>query len=277
METHTVQTGKYQTLYSKEGSGEAVMFIHGSGPGATGLSNWRLALPEIGKHYLAIAPDLMGYGGSSHPNPPPQGVRAWMRLWLDQLLGLLETLKLEKVHLVGNSLGGAIALHLLMEAPERFGKVILMGPTGAPFPLTPELDRLWGFFDDPNLVTMQNAIRWFTFDETFIADRLGELAKARFEAAMQPDVGRSFAAMWPRPRQQHVDQLVVPDSVLRRLPHSTLLLHGLDDAFVPYQTSLRLAEHLQDAQVHLLNRCGHWIQIERAAEFHRLVLNFLQP
>lgn len=53
-----------------------------------------------------------------------------MRLWVDQLLGLLDALGLERAHLVGNSLGGAIALHLLMEAPERFGRVVLMGPVG---------------------------------------------------------------------------------------------------------------------------------------------------
>lgn len=275
METLSVQTGRFETHFSRVGAGAAVLLIHGSGPGATGLSNWSLALPAFGQRHLVLAPDLLGYGGSSHPDPPPQGPRAWLRLWVDQLLGLLDALELDKVHLVGNSLGGSIALHLLTEAPERFGKAVLMGSVGAPFQITPELDRLWGFYDDPGLSTMKNLIRWFTYDETFLADRLGTLAEARFEAALQPDVQRSFQAMWPRPRQDHVDQLVVPEAALRRIPNPVLLLHGLNDRFVPYSTSLALAEHLPDARLHLLGRCGHWVQLERAVDFHGPVLDFL--
>ncbi|WP_425145164.1 alpha/beta fold hydrolase [Deinococcus sp.] len=281
METHTVQTGPYQTFLTTEGplnadgTGEALLFIHGSGAGATGMSNWRLALPALSDRFRVLVPDLIGYGQSSHPDAPPQGVRAWMRLWVDQVLSLLDAQNIAKVHLVGNSLGGAICLHLLMEAPERFGKVVLMGSVGAPFAITPELERLWGFYDDPSLSSMGNIIRWFTYDESFIAPQLDQIARTRFEAAMQPQVARSFAAMWPRPRQQHVDALVLPDAMLRRLPHRTLLLHGLQDSFVPYSTSLHLAQHLPDARVHLLGRCSHWIQIEYAEEFHRLVGDFL--
>jgi 2-hydroxymuconate-semialdehyde hydrolase len=277
METLFVQTRDHKTLLNREGSGEAVLFIHGSGPGATGLSNWRLALPELSQQHLVLVPDLVGYGQSNHPNPPPQGPRAWMRLWIDQLIGLLDALKLEKVHLVGNSLGGSIALHLLMEAPERFGKVVLMGSVGAPFPITPELDRLWGFYDDPTVTTMRNIIRWFAYDDGFIKDQLEVIAQTRFDAAMQPPVRASFDAMWSCPRQTAVDQLVLPESALRRMNHPALMIHGLNDKIIPYQTSLYLAEHMPDARVHLMGRCSHWIQIEHAAEFHRLVADFLRP
>lgn len=106
MESVKVATGPFLTHLHRAGEGEAVLFIHGSGPGATGLSNWQLALPELGRDFLCLAPDLVGYGESTHPEPPPRGARAWMRLWVDQLLGLLDALGLERAHLVGNSLGG---------------------------------------------------------------------------------------------------------------------------------------------------------------------------
>jgi 2-hydroxymuconate-semialdehyde hydrolase len=263
------------TLY-REGQGEPVLFIHGSGPGATGLSNWQLALPELGRHFLCLAPDLVGYRESTHPDPPPKGVRAWMRLWLNQLLGLLEALGVERVHLVGNSLGGAIALHLLMEAPERFGRVVLMGPAGGPFHQTPELDRIWGFYEDPTLTAMKSAIRWFAFDEGFIQDRLEEIARMRLEAALRPEVRRSFEAMWPRPRQEAIDQLVVPPAALRRMDHPIFILHGYRDWIVPVETSLYLMEHLPNASLHLLGRTSHWVQIERAQTFHHLVGSFLR-
>ncbi|KGQ20975.2 alpha/beta hydrolase [Thermus filiformis] len=276
MEKLKVKTGEYQTSLYRNGQGEAVLFIHGSGPGATGLSNWQLALPELGKDFLGLAPDLLGYGESDHPDPPPRGARAWMRLWVDQLLALLDALGIGEAHLVGNSLGGAIALHLLMEAPERFRRVVLMGPAGAPFPIPPELDRIWGFYEDPTLSAMKNAIRWFAYDEGFIRDRLEEIARMRLEAALRPEVRRSFEAMWPRPRQEAIDQLVVPPSALRRIPHPVLILHGLQDRIVPYETSLYLAEHLPNASVHLVARCSHWVQIEWADTFHALVRAFLK-
>jgi 2-hydroxymuconate-semialdehyde hydrolase len=72
-------------------------------------------------------------------------MRNGMRLWVDQSLALLDALRIQKAHIVGNSMGGAIALHLLMEAPERFDRVVLMGPVGASHQMTPEIDRLWGF------------------------------------------------------------------------------------------------------------------------------------
>mgnify|MGYP000991843631 FL=1 len=118
--THIIQTGLHQTHLTRIGLGDPILFLHGSGPGATGMSNWTLASQTLTDKYELLIPDLVGYGGSSHPDPAPSGMRRWMRLWIGQLLALLDQLEIEKVHLVGNSLGGAVALHLLMEAPHRF-------------------------------------------------------------------------------------------------------------------------------------------------------------
>jgi|SRR5581483_2640067 2-hydroxymuconate-semialdehyde hydrolase len=117
-------------------------------------------------------------------------MRNGMRLWVDQSLALLDALRIQKAHIVANSMGGAIALHLLMEAPERFDRVVLMGPVGAPHQMTPEIDRLWGLYKDPSVIMFRNVIRWFVYDEAFLGDRLDGIAKTRFEAAMNPDVER---------------------------------------------------------------------------------------
>ena len=138
-------------------------------------------------------------------------------------MALLDELKIEKVHLVGNSMGGAIALHLLMDAPDRFERVVHMGPIGTPHKITPALDRLWGFYDDPSVQIFRNLIRWFVYDEAFLADKLDSIAQTRFEAAMNPDVQRSFKAMFPAPRQTAIDDLVVSELALRRMDHPTLL------------------------------------------------------
>ena len=149
-----------------------------------------------------------------------------------------------------------------------------MGPAGAPIPLTTELDRIWGFYEDPTPATMKNAIRWFSFDEGFIEDRLDEVARMRLEAAMRPDVRRSYEALFPAPRQRHLEDLVVPDAALRRIPNRVLIIHGRDDAVVPLSGSLHLLQQLTHVQLHVVGRCNHWTQIEHADTFHALLRGF---
>ncbi len=272
----TLATGAVTTRLWRAGKGPAaVLFLHGSGPGADAFSNWQFALPALADDFLGLAPDLVGFGESTHPDPPPRHIRAWMRLWVDQCLALLDTLGLGRVHLVGNSMGGCIALHLLSEAPERFERVVLMGTAGAPFRLTPELDRLWGFYEDPGEATMRRLVRGFTWDPDFVGDRLEEIARSRLAAALRPEVRRSFEAMFGGDRQRVLDALVVPEASLRTLEHDILLIHGRDDRIVPLDTSLWLLPRLPRATLHVVPRCGHWIQIEHRTRFHRLVRDHL--
>ncbi len=271
-----IQTGNVRTCLNRSGEGksETILFLHGSGAGVTAWSNWQFALPFFDETFQSLAPDLVGFGATQHPENPPTEMRQWMRLWVDQSLALLDALGIQKAHMVGNSMGGAIALHLLMEAPERFDRVVLMGPIGAPHKITPEIDRLWGFYEDPSLTMFRNIIRWFVYDDAFLGDRIDAIAKARYEAAMNPDVERSFKAMFPAPRQKVLDDLIVPDLALRRMTNPVLLVHGRDDRIVPLETSLYLLQHLPKAQLHVFGQCSHWTQIEYAKQFNQLLAQF---
>jgi 2-hydroxymuconate-semialdehyde hydrolase len=120
----------------------------------------------------------------------------------------------------------------------------------------------------------RNVIRWFVYDDTFLADRLDTIAQTRFEAAMNPDVQRSFKAMFPAPRQKALDDLVAPELALRRMQHPTLLVHGRDDKIVPLETSLHLLMHLPKVQLHVFGQCSHWTQIEYAKSFNQLLVQF---
>ncbi|RAK14960.1 2-hydroxymuconate-semialdehyde hydrolase [Anoxybacillus vitaminiphilus] len=275
--SHRIKTGTYETCFYRAGVGgsESILFIHGSGPGATAWSNWQYALPFFSeKGFDCVAPDLIGFGMTEHPSSLPKGIRSWMRIWVDQLKHLLDVLEIKRTHLVGNSLGGAVALHLLAEAPERIDRVVLMGPAGAPFRLTPELDRIWGFYEDPSEETMAQIIRWFAYDESFIEDQLDNISKMRFEAAMNPAVRRSYEAMFPQPRQQIVDDLVLPSATLRRIQQQVLLVHGLNDPIVPVETSYYLAQHLPRVKMMIYGQCSHWTQVEYRDSFHSLLFNF---
>jgi 2-hydroxymuconate-semialdehyde hydrolase len=125
-----VKTDNFETFVNRSGEGnsETILFLHGSGPGVFAWANWRYALNACGETYDCIAPDLLGFGQSGHPESTPKNRQGWMDLWVNQLIELLDRYGIQKAHVVGNSLGCSIALELLLEYPERFGRVVLMGP-----------------------------------------------------------------------------------------------------------------------------------------------------
>ena len=81
--------------------------------------------------------------------------------------------------------------------------------------------------------------------------------------------------MFPPPRQQHVDAMVTPDEEIKKLPHETLIIHGRDDKVIPLETSLKLLHLIDNCELHVFSRCGHWTQIERADEFSGLLSEFI--
>jgi 2-hydroxymuconate-semialdehyde hydrolase len=248
------------------GTGSPVLLIHGSGPGVSAWANWRLTIPELARQHRIVAPDMVGFGFSERP----AGVRYDMDTWVRQLVGLLDALDIARADIVGNSFGGALALAVAIRHPERVGRMVLMGSTGVPFPLTAGLDAVWGY--TPSIANMRKLLDIFAFDRSLVSDELAEL---RYQASIRPGVQEAFAAMFPEPRQAGVEALASPEADIRALPHETLVIHGREDRVVPLSTSLTLAQWIPRAQLHVFGRCGHWTQIEHASRFTRLVLDFL--
>lgn len=243
-----------------------VMMIHGSGPGVTAWANWRLVIPELAKNRRVVAPDMLGFGYTERP-----GDNTYNReRWVAHAIGVMDSLDLEKVDLIGNSFGGGLALALAIEHPERVRRLVLMGSVGVSFPITKGLDEVWGY--QPSLETMRRLMDVFAFNKGLLTD---ELAEMRYQASIRPGFQESFAAMFPAPRQRWVDNLASREEDIRALPHETLVLHGREDEVIPLEASLKLAELIDRAQLHVFGRCGHWTQIEHAGRFARLVNDFL--
>jgi 2-hydroxymuconate-semialdehyde hydrolase len=97
----------------------------------------------------------------------------------------------------------------------------------------------------------------------------------RYEASARPGVQDSYAAMFPAPRQRWVEAMAHEEADIRAISHRTLLVHGRDDRVIPLQTSLTLNQWVDDSQLHIFGRCGHWTQIEHAGAFNALVAEFL--
>jgi len=141
----TADANGIKTNYLEAGQGDAVIPVHGSGPGVTAYSNWRLVIPALAEYFRVLAPDMVGFGYTERP----EGIRYGVQTWADQVIGLMDTLGVPRAHLIGNSFGGAIGLRIATQHPDRVGKLVLMGSMGVSFPITEGLDRVWGY--EPSL------------------------------------------------------------------------------------------------------------------------------
>lgn len=256
----------YHDVGAVSGNGAPVLLIHGSGPGVTAWANWRLVLPELGKTCRAIAPDMVGFGYTE----PPAGIDYNIDAWVAHAVGLLDALGIEQTDLIGNSFGGAIALALAIRHPQRVRRLVLMGSVGVPFEITPELDAVWGY--QPSLQAMRGLLDIFAHDRGLVTDELAEL---RYQASLRPGFQESFAAMFPAPRQRWVDAMASAEADIRAIQHKTLIIHGRDDRVIPLSNSQTLNRWIDDSQLHVFGRCGHWVQIEHSADFNHLVSHFL--
>ncbi|HEV7865552.1 MAG TPA: alpha/beta fold hydrolase [Acidimicrobiia bacterium] len=261
-----VDAGGVKTNYLEAGSGPPVVLIHGSGPGVTAYANWRLTIPGLAEHVHVYAPDMVGFGFTERPD----GMEYSMRTWVDQLVAFLDALDLDRVSVVGNSFGGALALRLAVEYPERVHRLVLMGAAGVDFPLTEGLDAVWGY--EPSVENMRRLLDIFAYNRELVTD---ELAEVRYRASVEPGVQESFSAMFPAPRQRWVEALATPEARIAAIPHETLVVHGRDDRVIPLENSTRLLGLIERSELHVFGRCGHWTQIERAAEFNDLLVRFL--
>lgn len=261
-----IKTGDYYTNYHDEGEGFPVILAHGSGPGVSAWANWRLIIPQLKETRRVLAPDFVGFGYTDRP----EGIELNMNTWVKQTVDFIDALGLEQVDIVGNSFGGALALAMAIDHPEKIRKVILMGAMGVSFPITKGLDDVWGY--EPSVENMKHMIGTFVYDSSIATD---DLARMRYEASIEPGFQESFSSMFPAPRQQWVEFMARTDEEIKGIKHPTLIIHGREDQVIPVENSYKLINLIDDAQLHIYGHCGHWTQIEKANEFAKLVDNFL--
>ncbi len=168
-----------------------------------------LTIPALSNAYRVIAPDMVGFGFSDRP----EGFEYRKDAWIKQAIGLLDALRIEKAHVVGNSFGGAIALAMAIRHPERVDRLVMMGSAGVTFSITPGLDAVWGY--QPSFEAMRRLLDIFAFDRSLVND---ELALLRYRASVRPGFQEFFAAMFPAPRQRWVEALASPGGGYPRRP-----------------------------------------------------------
>ena len=259
--------GDYDIRLAEAGSGPVVVFLHGSGPGASGASNFRDNWQAfVAAGYRVILPDLIGYGASSKP----EGIDYTLQLFADTVFEALQAHGVTQASLVGNSLGGGIALQIALDHPGFAQSFVLMAPgcieDQPEYFKMPGIARMVSNFGGPdfNLDEQRRLVRNLVHPD--FADRIPDaLVQERFAVARtQPkDVLMRMRTPNLAPR-------------LGELSQPMLVMWGLQDDFCPESGARHFLSAGCDVRTMTFNQVGHWVQVERAAEFNTHAIAFLK-
>jgi pimeloyl-ACP methyl ester carboxylesterase len=253
-----------------------VLLLHGGGYDSA-FRSYKQSIGPISQYHTVFAPDWPGYGESDKPK-----MRYTTEYYVDFLGRLMDALGLEKVSLVGNSMGGAISLGFSLRSPQKVEKLVLVDSHGLGKEVPgrvmsyvmvrlPLLNRLaWAVMG-----RSRRMIRWSlqsVFHDPQAVTR--SLVEEDFQEAKKPRVGQAFRS-WLRSeiglggfRTNFVEEL-------HTLAMPTLILHGAEDRYVPVSWARRAHTLIKDSELHIFPQCGHWLTREKPTEFNRAVLGFL--
>jgi pimeloyl-ACP methyl ester carboxylesterase len=261
-----IDAGGIQTSYLEAGAGQPVIMLHGSGPGVSAMANWQHNIGALAQRFRVLAPDIVGFGATRRPDD----IVYSLRTWTDHVWAFLDAHGIRKAAIVGNSLGGRIALQMATDRPDRITKMVLMGAPGVGMTPTEGLAALRAY--QPSHNAMRDLLRnFFAVDPAMITD---DLVAIRYEASIADGAYEAYRAMFFDPRHAG-SELGISAEEVRAIATPALLVHGREDKVVPLQVSVTMLGLLPHADLHVFSACGHWTQIERADEFSALVTDYL--
>ncbi len=267
----SVETGVGPLSVTEAGAGEPVLMLHGLG--ATKVSFLPTVVALAGD-FRAIAVDLPGFGDSVKPIAAAYDPAFFAR----SIVALLDALELERAHVIGNSMGGRVAIEVGLSAPERVDRLGLLAPSLAWLrdrPWAPLLRLL-----APQLGLIQPAPRAVV---EAIVRRVVPGSSTQWTAAGIDEFLRSYltargrAAFYASARNIYLEEPHGPDGFWTRLPELEppgLFVWGRQDPIVPIGFSEHVRRALPGAE-HLVLNCGHVPQLEQPKQTHAALLKFL--
>jgi pimeloyl-ACP methyl ester carboxylesterase len=274
LEIHDVPVGRHRISTLSTGSGPDVLLLHGLGGTRASLLHTASALS---RRYRVHAPDLPGFGSSCKP-----AVGRYNAGWFgDVMVGLLDALEIDRTHIVGNSMGGRIAIEMGLARPDRVGALALLCPAVAwirrgfhPIVrlLRPELGMLphslhrrmvaaqfWSIFHNRDLI--DPAVGDLMVDEF---RRIYHSAGARYAFLSS---ARNIYLEAPYGRRGFYPRLT-------GLEPPALFVWGGHDPLIPAAFGRHVAKWLPGAEQVVIDACGHVPQVERPQETNELLMDF---
>lgn len=249
------------------GAKDCLVFLHGSGSGASGHSNFKENYPFLAEQgYRVIVVDHVGYGYSSKP----RDVDYHIDFFVECLHQTLVHIGVKNYCLIGNSLGGAIALRYALDFPDSVSSLVLMAPGG--------IENQPDYFTMPGMALMKEV---FTSGEPITEAGM----RAFFEKAFVVDKNcideQLVRERWQSMQSQnpHVIQtMVVPnmEDELHKIDCPILGFWGMNENMMPETGIMKLAKKCKDIRMVLLSQCGHWLMLEHKQTFNSMTLDFLK-
>lgn len=259
-----VEVNGINTHYLDIGSGTPLILLHGGGAGADGWGNWRGCLAEYAQYFRVIALDMPGFGRTDKPSPDAYAYTQANRNL--HLFGFIESLGLDKVNLIGNSMGGATALGLAIEHPERVQKLVLMGSAGLGIanPDPSYMKNLQGY--DFTLEGMERIMHAMV-GSRHVVDPL--LVEYRHEIMQNEDA---------RVAIQHLvkSKLTYEREQIASVKVPTLVVGGKEDKVAVLARTYGYLGLLENSWGFIVPHVGHWVMIEAPREFAMFTIGFLR-
>ncbi|HMF52557.1 MAG TPA: alpha/beta hydrolase [Candidatus Saccharimonadales bacterium] len=261
-----IEADGLKTFYIKAGSGFPVVLFHGAAPGASAQVNWQLNIePLAAAGFSVYAYDQPGFGRTENPTDLSIEYR------VTHAKAFIAALKLDRYHVIGNSVGGYIAARLALE-DSRVGRFVTttsgtLAPKGSAESQalgqqhSEELREYTPSVDNMRALTLGTLFRKELVTE--------ELVRARHEMS----IGKNQEAARLRRGAQS------PRALFDELPNlnkKTLLLWGAQDRGVSVERGILLFQLIPNAEFHLFDQCAHWVQWDQADRFNSLVADFLK-
>lgn len=271
--SRTLATPDGDLHYHEAGDGPPLLLLHGSGPGVSGWANFSGNLPLFAQHFRTLVLDLPGFG-KSHPVDSSPVLHA-----PEAVLAFLDGLGIERLAMLGNSLGGGVVAGLAAAHPDRVSRLVTLGGVGVPFfsPLPTEgIIRLVEFVEEPTRDRLLAWMRSMVFDPAVLTD---EFVETRWAAASDPEAMAGIRTIYNRQMLDVLRPLMLgnPEALgmLGRIKAPTLLTWGRDDRVTPLDGAIAPLRLIPRCELHVFPDCGHWAMIERKAEFESVVLSYL--
>ncbi|HJR46260.1 MAG TPA: alpha/beta fold hydrolase [Actinomycetota bacterium] len=270
-----VDAGGIRTFFIEAGQGPPVVLLHGLGATNTSLLPTFL---ELCRDHRVIAPDLPGFGDTDKP------IRSYdPEFFADWLLSFMDAVSLERADLVGNSMGGRVAVEAALRAPERVGRVALLAPSSA-FIKGRQYERIVRFLRPelallplplPRRQVVGSIRRLFSKPERLRPEWYESAADEFLRVFTRP---RGRIAFFSAARQIYLEQPYGERGFWDRLPELSrpaLFVWGEKDWLVPARFERHVERCLPNATSIVLEDCGHVPQYELPEATHKLVREFL--
>ena len=268
--------GKFVTVdgkkihYIEKGDGKPVILIHGF---LYSTVMWKKSIDAFASKFKTYAIDLWGWGYSERLNSTDYS----FPLYAQQILQFMDALNIRKASLVGQSMGGGIAIYLAAHYPERVDKLVLVDPAAIPYPVT-TIGRIYqqpfiGEFLNaiPGDALMENNIKTIWF---YDGNKVG---KEYLQEVIQPlrIQGTSEGLMYILRNVLKPPYVEKEVNMLAQIHKPILIVHGREDKAVPLDRSEKLSQRWKESKLVVFEKAGHSPHEEHPEEFNRIAIDFL--